>query len=41
MRTEVGQIIRTTTGAGFSFITRQKRIQLDGADFYIDLLLFN
>jgi predicted nuclease of restriction endonuclease-like (RecB) superfamily len=28
-------------GAGFSFIARQKRIQLDGDDFYIDLLLFN
>jgi predicted nuclease of restriction endonuclease-like (RecB) superfamily len=26
-------------GAGFSFIARQKRIQLDGEDFYIDLLL--
>jgi predicted nuclease of restriction endonuclease-like (RecB) superfamily len=24
-------------GAGFSFIARQKRIQLDGEDFYIDL----
>ena len=28
-------------GAGFSFIARQKRIQLDGEDFYIDLLLYN
>jgi hypothetical protein len=28
-------------GAGFSFIARQKRIQLDGADFYIDLLFYN
>jgi predicted nuclease of restriction endonuclease-like (RecB) superfamily len=28
-------------GAGFSFIARQKRIQLDGDDFYIDLLFFN
>ncbi len=28
-------------GAGFSFIARQKRIQLDGEDFYIDLLFFN
>lgn len=28
-------------GAGFSFIARQKRIQLDGDDFYIDLLLYN
>jgi hypothetical protein len=25
----------------FSFIARQKRIQLDGEDFYIDLLLYN
>ncbi len=28
-------------GSGFSFVARQKRIQLDGEDFYIDLLLFN
>ena len=28
-------------GAGFSFVARQKRIQLDGNDFYIDLLFFN
>lgn len=28
-------------GTGFSFIARQKRIQLDGDDFYIDLLLYN
>jgi predicted nuclease of restriction endonuclease-like (RecB) superfamily len=28
-------------GAGFSFIARQKRIQLDGEDFYIDLLFYN
>ena len=28
-------------GAGFSFVARQKRIQLDGNDFYIDLLLYN
>jgi predicted nuclease of restriction endonuclease-like (RecB) superfamily len=28
-------------GAGFSFVTRQKRIQLDGDDFYIDLLFYN
>ena len=25
-------------GAGFSFVTRQKRIQVDGDDFYLDLL---
>jgi predicted nuclease of restriction endonuclease-like (RecB) superfamily len=28
-------------GAGFSFIARQKRIQLDGEDFYIDLLFYS
>lgn len=28
-------------GAGFSFIARQKRIQLDDDDFYIDLLFYN
>jgi len=28
-------------GAGFSFVTRQKRIQLDGDDFYLDLLFYN
>ena len=28
-------------GAGFSFLARQKRIQLDGEDFYIDLLFYN
>jgi RecB family endonuclease NucS len=28
-------------GTGFSFIARQKRIQLDGDDFYIDLLFYN
>jgi predicted nuclease of restriction endonuclease-like (RecB) superfamily len=27
-------------GAGFSFVARQKRIQLDGDDFYIDLLFY-
>lgn len=27
--------------AGFSFVARQKRIQLDGDDFYIDLLFYN
>jgi hypothetical protein len=27
--------------AGFSFVARQKRIQLDGNDFYIDLLFYN
>jgi predicted nuclease of restriction endonuclease-like (RecB) superfamily len=28
-------------GAGFSFIARQKRIQIDNDDYYIDLLFFN
>ncbi len=28
-------------GAGFSFVARQRRIQLDGDDFYIDLLFYN
>ena len=28
-------------GAGFTFVSRQKRIQLDSDDFYIDLLLYN
>ncbi|MDP2312856.1 MAG: PDDEXK nuclease domain-containing protein [Pseudomonadota bacterium] len=28
-------------GAGFTFVARQKRIQVDEDDFYIDLLLYN
>jgi len=28
-------------GAGFTFVARQKRIQIDHDDFYIDLLLYN
>jgi len=28
-------------GAGFSFVARQKRIQMDDEDIYIDLLFFN
>lgn len=28
-------------GAGFSFIARQKRLQIDDEDFYIDLLFYN
>jgi len=28
-------------GAGFTFIARQKRIEIDNDDFYIDLLLYN
>jgi hypothetical protein len=28
-------------GAGFSFVARQKRIQVDGDDFYMDLVFYN
>ena len=28
-------------GAGFTFVARQKRLQIDGDDFYIDLLFYN
>jgi predicted nuclease of restriction endonuclease-like (RecB) superfamily len=28
-------------GSGFCFIARQKRLQIDGEDFYIDLLFYN
>jgi predicted nuclease of restriction endonuclease-like (RecB) superfamily len=28
-------------GAGFTFIARQKRLQIDNTDFYIDLLFYN
>jgi YhcG PDDEXK nuclease domain len=28
-------------GAGFTFVARQKRIQLDNDDFYLDLLFYN
>jgi len=28
-------------GAGFTFVARQKRIQIDHDDFYLDLLLYN
>ena len=28
-------------GSGFAFLARQKRIQLDNDDFYIDLLFFH
>ena len=28
-------------GVGFTFVERQKRIQIDGDDFYIDLLFYN
>ena len=28
-------------GAGFAFIARQKRIEVDGRDYYLDLLFYN
>ena len=28
-------------GAGFTFVARQKRIVIDGEDFFIDLLLLS
>jgi predicted nuclease of restriction endonuclease-like (RecB) superfamily len=28
-------------GAGFTFVTRQKRMQIDSDDFYLDLLFYN
>ncbi|MFM9515620.1 PDDEXK nuclease domain-containing protein, partial [Listeria monocytogenes] len=28
-------------GAGFSFLARQKRIQIDDEDFHLDLLFYN
>lgn len=28
-------------GAGFTFVARQKRLQIDNEDYYIDLLLYN
>jgi hypothetical protein len=28
-------------GAGFSFVARQKRIQIDDEDFHLDLLFYN
>lgn len=28
-------------GVGFTFVARQKRIQIDGDDFYLDLLFYN
>jgi len=34
------EIFLLELGAGFSFVARQKRIQLDGDDFYIDLLFY-
>jgi hypothetical protein len=35
------EIFLLELGTGFSFIARQKRIQIDGDDFYIDLLFYN
>jgi predicted nuclease of restriction endonuclease-like (RecB) superfamily len=35
------EIFLLELGAGFSFVARQKRIQIDGEDFYIDLLFYN
>ena len=35
------EIFLQELGAGFPFVARQKRIQLDGDDFYIDLLFYN
>jgi predicted nuclease of restriction endonuclease-like (RecB) superfamily len=35
------EIFLLELGAGFSFVARQKRIQLDNDDFYIDLLFYN
>ncbi|MBB5405181.1 putative nuclease of restriction endonuclease-like (RecB) superfamily [Paraburkholderia atlantica] len=28
-------------GAGFTFVARQKRLQIDDDDFYLDLLFYN
>jgi predicted nuclease of restriction endonuclease-like (RecB) superfamily len=28
-------------GSGFTFVARQKRLQIDGEDFYVDLLFYN
>jgi predicted nuclease of restriction endonuclease-like (RecB) superfamily len=35
------EIFLLELGAGFSFVARQRRIQLDGDEFYIDLLFYN
>ena len=35
------EIFLLELGAGFSFVARQRRIQLDNDDFYIDLLFYN
>lgn len=35
------EIFLMELGAGFTFIARQKRIQIDHEDFYIDLLFYN
>jgi len=36
-----GRRTLTELGAGFSFVARQKRIQIDGEDFHLDLLFYN
>ena len=33
--------INVELGNGFSFVTRQKRIHLDGDDFFVDLVFYN
>jgi hypothetical protein len=35
------RILPAGARGGFSFVARQKRVQLDGEDFYIDLLFFS
>ena len=32
---------RLELGVGFTFVARQKRIQIDDEDFHLDLLLYN
>jgi hypothetical protein len=41
MRLSLKSRILLELGVGFSFVGRQKRIQIDGEDFYIDLLFYN
>jgi hypothetical protein len=40
-KTTSGQTFLLELGAGFSFVARPKRIQIDGDDFHIDLLSDN
>lgn len=37
---EIEQVL-LELGAGFTFVARQKRVQIDNDDFYIDLLFYN